>query len=521
MDINLESAVSPHTLLESGNTSPSRDKSKTPPASDSLANGATAQLKYAMNQKATVEPPARGVSAATQKAALVKKQTRKSTPKTSAAPVVGFSHAALVKIISQKVLRRDPEWELFGRNNSENSTDRLKDFIFASAGHLPTPEEAFDELRWGGLFIYISTKMLETVDVARKFTQLGAFILEKHPTFVRRGLFGLPWSPFSEKIHYFVARKVYLIKPGQSTDRFTYNVQLTKRKEFGDEYVVQKQVPSFDRVISRLREKFPDVDTDTLRRRAKKFTDKIFPVFLTRELAMLKLLQRDLPPEFAARVPTVVHADYRDYDGTSMVQTLYLKWLRNGRKKPLTQLEFASQSAELLSAIHDRAGIIHLDLRLDNFVITEDGVGFVDFGSAVRVGEHFSEASLLSTLFEEMMRTSQIQKMLGTMSTKGLVTSQSITSSHHKVDKAIDFFYLAVQMNSPQSNPDFADLVLYDKASQEASLLKHLTDDILRPPDPTKPKYTSASDILAGVKHIEQQLKGTAAESPAPKGAAA
>ena len=89
-----------------------------------------------------------------------------------------------------------------------------------------------------------------------------------------------------------------------------------------------------------------------------------------------------IPP---ARVPTVVHADYHDYDGTPLVQTLYLKWLRNSRATPLSQLEFACQSADLLSAIHDRAGIIHLDLRLDNFVITENGVGFVDFGLCDRL----------------------------------------------------------------------------------------------------------------------------------------
>jgi serine/threonine protein kinase len=70
--------------------------------------------------------------------------------------------------------------------------------------------------------------------------------------------------------------------------------------------------------------------------------------------------------------------------------------------RPLTQLEFARQSAELLAALHDAAGVMHLDLRLDNFVITDHGVGFVDFGSAVRVGEEFPEASLLSNLFVRM-----------------------------------------------------------------------------------------------------------------------
>ena len=99
--------------------------------------------------------------------------------------------------------------------------------------------------------------------------------------------------------------------------------------------------------------------------------------------------------------------------------------------------------------------VIHLDLRLDNFVITPQGVGFVDFGSAVRVGEAFPEASLLSNLFGEMMRTSQIQRMLGKMSESGQITSEEIRAGYHRVDKAVDFFYLAVQINNPHANPDF------------------------------------------------------------------
>src|SRR6185295_5844733 len=97
--------------------------------------------------------------------------------------------------------------------------------------------------------------------------------------------------------------------------------------------------------------------------------------------------------------------------------------------------------------------------RLDNVVITEHGVSFVDFGSAVRVGEEFPEASLLFNLFDEMMRTSQIQRMLGKMTQRGEVTSEHIVASHQRVDKAVDFFYLAVQINAPLANPDFRGLV--------------------------------------------------------------
>jgi serine/threonine protein kinase len=267
-----------------------------------------------------------------------------------------------------------------------------------------------------------------------------------------------------------------------------------------------------ERVLARLQEKFPEAEEETLRRRARKFTEKIFPVFLTRETAMLKLLQRDMPAKFRERVPRVLGAET---DEAGFTRTLRMNWLRNARPiakgwkghgAPLSQLEFARQAAELLAALHDNVGIIHLDLRLDNVVITEQGVGFVDFGSAVRVGEEFPEASLLWNLFDEMMRTSQIQRMLGKMAESGEVTSEEITASHERIDKAVDFFYLAVQINNPLSNPDFQGLVEYDPESREARELAHLTERILRPADPRKPEFKSAKGILRGIEEIGRRL---------------
>ncbi len=71
------------------------------------------------------------------------------------------------------------------------------------------------------------------------------------------------------------------------------------------------------------------------------------------------------------------------------------------------------------------------------------------------MGESFPEASLLGNLFGEMMRTSQIQRMLGKMTEKGQVTSEEICNSYHRIDKAVDFFYLAVQINVAADEPGF------------------------------------------------------------------
>jgi serine/threonine protein kinase len=194
---------------------------------------------------------------------------------------------------------------------------------------------------------------------------------------------------------------------------------------------------------------------------------------------------------------------HRDHKG--LVRSLRMNWLRNG-PEPISQLEFARQAAELLSALHDIAGVIHLDLRPDNMVVSSRGVGFVDFGSAVRVGEKISDSALLSGLFEELMRTSEIQRMLYHMTQTGAVTSRAISQGLRRMDKSVDFFFLALQMNCPHRNPDFAGLVRYDPASDEARALVRLTQEILRPADPLVPTFRSARDILEGISQIGQLL---------------
>jgi len=39
------------------------------------------------------------------------------------------------------------------------------------------------------------------------------------------------------------------------------------------------------------------------------------------------------------------------------------------------------------------------------------------------------------------------------MTRTGEVTSDAISGGLHKVDKAVDYFYLAVQINCPHANP--------------------------------------------------------------------
>jgi tRNA A-37 threonylcarbamoyl transferase component Bud32 len=405
----------------------------------------------------------------------------------------------LVEPLFASLLERQPDYRRYFKDGRPDGA--LKDFIIATSSQPHRPADIAPRLRWGGLLFYSSRNPREAADLARQFECEG-FSIEEGPCFVQRRFAGLVLPLLSRKHHYFLARKVQLLPPGQLTERFTYHVQLVPHPGDPGELVVQKEVPSFESVVWRLQKKFPDVLVDVIERRAHKFVDKIFPTFLTREAAMLKILEEHLPRAYARRVPRVIDLEQ---DEKGFVRKFRMTWLRNGGK-PLSHLEFAYQSADLLRVIHDIAHIIHLDLRLDNFVVTENGIGFVDFGSAVREDENLRQNPMLDSLFEELMRTSQIQRMLFQMTLSGHVTSDIIRQSHQKVDKAIDFFYLAIQFNSPHANPDLTDLIAYTPKSQEARYLSRLTAEILRPANPAQPVYRSAKDILYGVERIQKHL---------------
>lgn len=396
------------------------------------------------------------------------------------------------------------------------------DLLLATDQDAVSYEAVFGRLRWGGQLVYVTRCGQTAQEVQKQLCARGGLVLEHAVRELRTPFLGvrLPWVT---PRHYWLAvTKTLLVPPGQSSERFTYHVELLRHKHLGDEYVVMKQVPTCARVLARLREKFPDTAEEELKRRARKFTDKIFPVFLTREAGILKILQQRLPEAYKCRVPRVLGVEK---DNNGFVKTLYMNWLRNttpvvggtnggrgagagGGGRELTQLEFALQATALLEAVHDVAGVIHLDLRLDNIVVTRHGVGFVDFGSAVRVGESLQESTLLTNLFDEMMRTSQIQRMLGRMQDIGMVTSAQIRNSYHKVDKAIDFFYLAVQINDPLANSDFWGLVQCLPDSQEARQIANLTAEILRPRHPDRPAYQSAGEIRRGLERIHRHLRG-------------
>jgi tRNA A-37 threonylcarbamoyl transferase component Bud32 len=427
-------------------------------------------------------------------------------PDVQPAPEAGAVVTEELAAVKRKVLDRDPEFRYFEQTSSLAKRNGLVNCLISTDGESHDPDVAFDRLRWGGQYVCVSSRKPDITALPEKFSEVG-FLVERDPAYVRTE-WGLPL--ISPKAHYFVARKTTLVRPREFSDRFTYHVQLERRENAHAEgppgtehWVVRKEVPAYDRILTRLRAKAPDLPLTTLERRAKKFSEQIFPLFLTREAAMLKIIERDCPREFLHHFPRVVDLE-KDENG--YVQRMWTTWLRNGGRT-LSQLEFARQAAELVHILHDRIGIIHLDLRMDNLVITEHGVGFVDFGSAVRVNENIHGNAVLSTLFGELMRTSQIQRMLDRMSTAGSVTSRIIREAYQRVDKAVDLFYLAVQISQPTANPDIRELIKFEKFSPDAVGLAGLTEAILRPPNPNQPRFKTARDVRDEILRIEADVK--------------
>ena len=376
------------------------------------------------------------------------------------------------------------------------------DFLFAADKDPKLPDEVFKRLQWGGVFVYADLDQTRVQRIAQDYNNKRGFLLQTPHAVTHLSRLGLRLPGLCKRIHYFAARKVALIQPGDVTERFTYKVELMPHPEAEHGYVVCKEVPTYADVTYRLRHRFPDADENDIQARATKLVDSVFPTFLTREAAILKILQTEMPEPYRSRVPRPMGVIK---DGNGFVRRLAMNWLRTGGPM-LSQIEFARQSAELLTVLHNQASVMHLDLRLDNFVLTHQGVGFVDFGSAARIGENIEQSPLLTSLFGEMMRTSKIQRMLGAMLEKGQVTNQSFTCIHQKPDPAIDTFYLALQINRPTHNPQFAHLLDYDPTSVQAQAISGLTAAVLRPKDQRDAPFQTADDILKGIQRIQRRL---------------
>ncbi|XAL98120.1 hypothetical protein OT109_10980 [Phycisphaeraceae bacterium D3-23] len=416
----------------------------------------------------------------------------------------------LIKALRDLALKTQTPGRIVARAGRP-TTGVFADLVLAGVGEPKLPDEMFARLHWGGVFAYVGTHEKSVRNLAEAYDNKRGFCIDQPVTPIHAGM-RLPGMRTSG--YCFMARKYKLLQPGDTTERFTYHVELSrcaKSADTPDGYLVTKRVPTYQNMVWRLRQKFPDVDVRDLEKRAHKLVDHVFPTFLTREAAMLGILQKNLAPEYRNRVPRPLGIEK---DNRGFVRTLHMNWMRIGGPT-LSQLDFAEQAAELLSALHEQARVMHLDLRMDNMVITPHGVGFVDFGSACRIGEQIGQSPMLDTLFSEMMRTSQIQKMLGKMLERGHVTNQTMANVHGKVDKTVDSFYLSVQITKPHVNPELKQFIAFDPESDIAQALSALTAAVLRPKNPEMAQYKTAQDILRGIHRIRRRVERSRGGRPA------
>ena len=386
---------------------------------------------------------------------------------------------------------------------AEAAAERV-DVLLAGPDEPDTPEVVFPRLRWGGLFGCIHTDAAHVAALAAQFDGRNGFVLDTPPDTLWAGPAGVRIPGVTPRGHYFIARKTELTPPGRLSDRFTYHVALVADDTQPTGHCVRKRVPSVDSLIMRLLQRTPTLDDAAARRRAEHLADEALPLFLTREARVLQTLRQRLPEPMRCRVPRVLRFDR---DARGRVTQIDLTWLRNAGV-PIDQLTFARQAAELLDAIHTHGRIMHLDLRLDNMTVTDDGVCFVDFGSAAGIKENLDADPRLKQLFSQVMQASHVQQMLGRMVKSGTVTNRALAEVHGRADRHVDVFFLALQIGHPLSNPELVGLVTCEERGYVKQSLDALTAAVLRPKDPSHAAFKSAADLLRGIARIERRGEG-------------
>ncbi len=405
----------------------------------------------------------------------------------------------------QRLLDQRLAFEAQGRQvarTSDGLEDGMVDLRLAGPGEPHQAAELFERLRWGGSVAIMGTDPKQLAATAQQYDNANGFTVEQPMGDLWHAPLGLRIAGLTPRIWYFVARKTDLVRPDEDSKRSTYDVVLSPDDNEPEGFCVTKRVPTVEGVLRRINARFPNLDPVAAKQRARKLVGDVFPLFLTRETKCLELLQKRLPEHLRCRVPRPLRIG-RDKRG--LVTRLDMNWLRNGRTAPLSQAEFAASAMELLAALHDDAKIMHLDLRLDNMVITNDGVGFVDFGTSAQTDEDLTNRPVLNRLFMELMQTSEVQKVLSDMLARGEVTSASLKDVAGKPDRGMDIFYLAVQINHPHFNPELARLIDYNAMSNEARTLQSLSAAVLRPKNPSMSQFKNAHDLLRGIKRVERR----------------
>ena len=118
----------------------------------------------------------------------------------------------MVQYLQQQVFNKDPEYQRFyWQSRMVSSKDTTVDYLFATPATKINSRVAFEKLRWGGQYIFISTNRKETEMFADSFLPAG-FMLNTPVTLLKKGGFFL-----GKKYYFFAARKMLIIPPGDFT----------------------------------------------------------------------------------------------------------------------------------------------------------------------------------------------------------------------------------------------------------------------------------------------------------------
>jgi hypothetical protein len=403
---------------------------------------------------------------------------------------------ASIRAATSSVLTDPVERQRYLQSEQQFAAAGVRDYEFSTSFHDCRPDAVFDRLRWGGQLVFCSPHAREVDTLLDFYRQLPEWVIEAESMVIPRprlGRWAGPLGRWTDRpLRGGVVRKILLDPISRLTARHSYDVRLIRavgkvdQRYATDGYVVLKRVPSLKQATERLRQTVPGMQPARLGEIASKLVRKVFPVFLTREAAFLKLLQRDLPADLKPLTPRVLSMQT---DDRGLVRAMSLTWLRQGGPT-LSQAEFARHSARLLRALHERVGIMHLDLRLDNLLVTEGRVSLVDFGSSVRLSENLGTNPMVKRLVDEMLSASQITRDLRRQRKKRLLRNRLFADLPLPPTPAFDLYALTTNLTRPHDNPDLKGLIEHDRMSDEGRYFSQLRRRVLQPHAREKPIAT-------------------------------
>ena len=177
-----------------------------------------------------------------------------------------------LRTVAASLIRSPVERRRLQHSEAQFGEAGLRDYRFTDQFHLGRPDRVFDELRWGGQFVFVSrqaAEVRELVEFYRGKPEWAIEVADGHLLTPRFAAVGRPRLPgplgrmLERPSHFAVIRKILLDPVSRLTSRHSYDVQLApastevETRHATDGYVVLKRVPSLPQAIERLRQTCP------------------------------------------------------------------------------------------------------------------------------------------------------------------------------------------------------------------------------------------------------------------------